>query len=56
MTNERKEKMNTLMYYLVKCAALNSFTDFLDNIGVSMEEYQEFKKELEKIGITETYI
>ena len=56
MSEELIEKMNTLMYFLVKGAARDSFVDFLDEMGISMEEYDEIKKEWGKIGIKKPYI
>ena len=52
----QREKMNTLMYSLIKDAARYSFQEYLDDHGISEEDYQEIKKEWAKIGITSTYI
>ena len=56
MKDELKEKMNTLMYFLVKEAARSSFVEFLEEIEISDDDYEEIKKEWGKIGITRTYI
>jgi hypothetical protein len=56
MTDELKEKMNKLMYRLTKHAARNSFMDFLEEeVGITDDDYEEIKKEWEKMGITRTY-
>ena len=52
----QKEKMNSLMYFLVKGAARYSFTEFLEELGISDEDYKAIKEEWAKIGITSTYI
>jgi len=52
----QKEKMNSLMYSLVKNAARSSFAEFLEGLGISDEDYKAIKEEWAKIGITSTYI
>lgn len=44
------KKFETFMYALLKTAARESFVDFLDDWGLTEEDYQEIKKHL-----TETY-
>ena len=56
MNDDLKEKMNTLMYFLTKEAARSSFMEFIEEIGISEDEYEEIKTEWEKIGITKTYV
>ena len=56
MDVQQKEKMNSLMYFLIKGAARDSFTDFLEDLGIDDEDYKAIKKEWAKIGITSTYI
>jgi hypothetical protein len=49
------KSIDSVMYFLVKDASRDSWTEFLENCGCTEEEWQEFKDELEKIGITKTY-
>jgi len=56
MNEKQVRKMNTLMYFLIKNAARDSYQEFLDGLEISDEDYAEIKKEWAKIGITETYI
>jgi hypothetical protein len=50
------KKFSTLMYWLTKNAARDSFIEFLDDIDLSLEDYVEIKKHLkEKYGV-ETYV
>jgi phenylalanine-4-hydroxylase len=42
------KKFETLMYYLVKGAARDSFVDFLEYIGLTMQEYDEIAEHLEE--------
>jgi len=56
MEDKLKEKMNTLMYFLTKNAARVCFDEFLEEIGISEDEYEDIKSEFEKFGITKTYI
>ncbi len=47
-----QEKMNTLMYFLIKDACRDSFTEYLEECEISMNEYKEIKKIwLEKLGV-----
>lgn len=55
MTTEQLEKMNSLMYFMTKEVARSSFKEFLEDLGISDDEYDLIKKEWEKIGITKTY-
>ena len=52
----QKKKMNDLMYSLVKCASRSSFSEFLEGLDISDDEYASKKEEWSKIGITNTYI
>lgn len=56
MESELLEKMNNLMYFLVKDAARQSFSEFLEDLDISHDEYEEIKAEWKKIGISKTYI
>lgn len=56
MSEELKDKMNTLMYFLIKEAARSSFAEFIEELGISDDDYEAIKREWEKIGITKTYI
>ena len=40
-------KIQTWIYFLVKNAARNSYVDFLNNIGITMEEYEAIKEKVE---------
>lgn len=56
MDDDLTKKMNTLMYFLTKEAARSSFSEFLEEIGVSEYEYEAIKNEWAKIGIDKTYV
>ena len=56
MSEQMIKKMNTLMYYLIKGAASDSFAEFLEGMDISDEEYDQIKAEWAKIGITKTYV
>ncbi len=56
MSNELKNKMNLLMYYLIKDAARDSFSEYLEGLDIDDDDYAEIKAEWAKIGITKTYI
>ena len=56
MNDELKAKMNTLMYSLTKEAARSSFVQFIEELGISDDDYEEIKAEWSKIGITKTYV
>lgn len=40
------KKFEILMYFLVKNAARNSFVRFLDDIGLTMDDYHEISQHL----------
>lgn len=42
------KKLETLLYFLIKDAAKYSFTEFLEEIGLTDNDYQEMKKYLEE--------
>ena len=48
--------MNRLQYFLVKEAARSSFSEFLEELEISDDDYEEIKKEWERIGINKHYI
>ncbi|MGG4440000.1 hypothetical protein [Brevibacillus fortis] len=50
------KKFETLMYFLVKRAARESFVDFIDNIGLTMDDYAEIKKYLKDTYGIKTYL
>jgi hypothetical protein len=56
MNEQLKTKMNHLMYSLTKDAAIDSFEEYLEDLDISMDEYQEIKDVWERIGINKTYI
>ena len=56
MNDELKVKMNRLIYSLTKDAARSSFIEYLENCGITEEEYDLIKEEWEKIGMTNSYI
>ncbi|CDH25143.1 hypothetical protein [Xenorhabdus bovienii] len=49
------EKLQTLIYFLTKEAARNSYSDFLEGLGISNEEYSEIKAWFSQLGI-EPYV
>ncbi len=51
-----KDKMNRLMYSLIKEAARGDFSEFLHDLSISDSDYEAIKAEWLKIGITKTYI
>jgi len=46
MSEELKSKADTLFYALTKMAARNSFEDFLEDEGLTLEDYKEIKQEV----------
>ena len=52
MNEELKLKMQRLMYALTKNAAKSSYSDFLEDLGIDDDMYEEIKKEWkEKLGV-----
>ena len=52
MTDDLQKKMQALMYALTKNAARESYSDFLDYLGINDEDYEEIKKAWEeKLGV-----
>lgn len=52
MSEHLQKKMQTLIYALTKHAARNSYSDFLEDWGISEEDYAEIKKIWEeKLGV-----
>jgi hypothetical protein len=52
MKEELQVKMQKLMYALTKNAARWSYAEFLEDLGISDEDYAAIKSEwLEKIGV-----
>lgn len=50
------EKFSTLMYFLTKQAAKYDFTDFLQEIGITMEEYHSIRDHLKETYGVKTYL
>ena len=50
------EKFNTLMYHLTKHATKFDFTEFLEDINITEEEYNAIKKYLKVKYEIETYV
>lgn len=48
MNNELKKKFERMMYRFTKDAARSSFLEYLEWEGLSLEDWQEIKKELIK--------
>lgn len=44
MNEELQKKMQRLMYYLTKNAAMQSYSEFLEELDISEEDYQEIKE------------
>lgn len=52
MNIELQEKMQRLMYFLTKNAARSSYSDFLEELNISDEDYREIKSIwLDKLGV-----
>lgn len=52
MNEDLQKKMQTIMYALTKNAARNSYLEFLDDWGISEEDYDEITKVWEeKLGV-----
>lgn len=52
MNEDLQKKMQTIMYALTKNAAETSYSEFLEEWGVSDEDYNEIKKVwAEKLGV-----
>ena len=56
MEEKLRKKANTLFYFMTKTVARDSFSEFLDSCELTKDEWKEIKKELETLGITDTYI
>ena len=56
MNNDQLEKMNLLMYVLTKEAARYSFTEFMEELNITDDDYAAIKEEWKKIGITNAYL
>ena len=53
MSEEIQKKMKSIMYALTKNAAQYSYREFLENLGITEEDYKEIKKEwADKLGAT----
>lgn len=52
MNEDLQKKMQTLMYALTKEAARSSYVEFLEDRGISEDDYEEIKKVWEeKLGV-----
>ena len=57
MNDDLIQKANSLFYALTKDAARNSFIEYLEDSGVTQDEWQEIKSEItSKTGIESFYI
>jgi hypothetical protein len=57
MNDDLMQKANSLFYALTKDAARNSFIEYLEDAGVTQDEWQEIKSEItSKTGIESFYI
>ncbi len=56
MNEELQKKMNTLMYALTKEAARSSFVEWLEEWGITEEEYEQIKAHWKTLGINGTYV
>jgi hypothetical protein len=57
MNEDLMKKANNMFYYLTKTAARDSFTDFLEEVGLTSDEWQEIKSEItSKTGIEFKYL
>lgn len=53
MDDEIQKKMQTLMYFLTKNAARQSYAEFLEDLNITEEDYEEIKALWkEKLGVT----
>ena len=56
MTEDLREKANSMFYDLTKCAARTSFVDFLADAGLTQDEWGQIKSEItSKTGIEFKY-
>lgn len=51
-----KEQFSTLMYWLTKEAARVDFTEFIEEIGLTMEEYHKIRDYLKENYSVKTYV
>ena len=52
MDEELQKKMQLLMYFLTKTAARNSYSEFLNNLDITEEDYVKIKNEWKtKLGV-----
>jgi 5-bromo-4-chloroindolyl phosphate hydrolysis protein len=50
------EKFNTLMYWLIKTVAKYDFSEFLEEIGLTLEEYTEIRDYLKETYEIKPYV
>jgi hypothetical protein len=50
------QKFSSLMYFLTKLAANDSFEEFLEEIDLSQDDYEKIKKYLEEKYQVKTYV
>lgn len=50
------QKFETLMYFLLKEAARESFVDFLDDIGLTEKDYNDIKAHIETTYDVKLYL
>ena len=52
MNSDIRKKMQRFIYALTKNAARESYADFLDELGITPEDYEKIKQELyEKLDV-----
>tara|TARA_R110000850_G_C9673720_1_gene437087 strand:+ start:27 stop:200 length:174 start_codon:yes stop_codon:yes gene_type:complete len=57
MTEDLRKKANMMFYWLTKCAARDSFVEFLEEAGLNQDEWEQIKSEItSKTGIEFKYL
>lgn len=56
MNKDNKEAFNKMMYAMTKQAAKHSFIEFLEELEITEEQYEDIKKELFDKYETKMYI
>ena len=56
MNEELLIKANDLFYTLTKDAAREDFIEYLEELDISYDEWEEIKEHLSKIGINKSYV
>jgi 5-bromo-4-chloroindolyl phosphate hydrolysis protein len=50
------KKLETLLYFMTKKASNDSFVDFLENIGLTWEDYVEIREHFKETYGIQTYL